>query len=473
MTAFQEDTARILRGGDSTRQKELGRWTARERLSYLLDPTYHFELGLFQGWKELPAAGVLTTIGQIQGTVCMVIANDATVKAGALFPQSVKKILRAQRVACQWGLPIVYLVDSSGVYLPQQAEVFPDEDDFGRIFRNNSVLAELGIPQIAAIMGNCIAGGGYLPVLCDQIVMTKGSGLYLAGPKLVEAAIGQKVSTEDLGGGVMHASVSGTVDFLEEDDKSCLDRVQKLVDLLEKRPFVEGDGLQKVPESQDCRDLLFEVFETFEEYKKDYGKTLVTGFGRIGQMDVGVVANQKKKCTTATGEIQIGGVIYPDSAEKGARFIHECDRMKLPLIFFQDVVGFMVGTASERAGIIRKGAQLVKAISTASVPKFTIITGSSFGAGHYALCGKAYDPDLIVAWPQAKYAVMGPQQAAKTMQDQALIDRYTEEMDIRFGASKGWVDAIIDPDKTKEMLIKLLPLAKARSLTFHTGVLKR
>jgi len=493
------------------RQARLGRLTARERLEILLDnPDSFFELGIWAGYKmypespDLPAAGVITGIGSVSGKECMIIANDATVKAGAMFPQSVKKLLRAQRIAFECRLPIIYLVDSSGVFLPLQAEIFPDEDDFGRIFRNNAILSANGIYQIAAIMGNCIAGGGYLPVLCDKLLMTEGSGLYLAGPALVKAAIGQLVDPEELGGARMHAEISGTVDFLEKDDRSCLTRIRTLIDLLPEEfktsratyevehyphtiyDIVSGDSNKMY----DMRDLLSCVIDrgSLQEYKKDYGKAIVTAYAKINGMPVGIIANQRKISKTGRGEIEIGGVIYAESADKAARFVMDCNQSKLPMVFLQDVVGFMVGKDAEQSGIIRSGAKLVSAISNSIVPKITVIVGNSFGAGNYALCGRAYDPNFIFAWPNAKYAVMGPSQAADTLfeiqeksqgsanaekMQEEIEKRYAEEMDIRFGAARGWVDKIISPHLTREFLTKALILAKRAPLSpkiFHTGV---
>jgi 3-methylcrotonyl-CoA carboxylase beta subunit len=514
----------LLRGGGDKsgqeRQVRLGRMTVRERLKNLLDQGKPlFELGLWAGykmyseWGELPAAGVVTVIGSVSRHRCMIIANDATVKAGAFFPQSVKKVLRAQRIAFECRLPIIYLVDSSGVFLPLQEEIFPDEDDFGRIFRNNAVLSAAGIPQIAAIMGNCIAGGGYLPVLCDKLLMTEGSGLYLAGPALVKAAIGQEVDPEELGGAKMHFEISGTVDFLEPNDKSCLDRIRSLVDLLpcdekcdEDPSFAEPensvDRLYEIvsadgKKAYDVRHLLQCIVDknSFIEFKSGYGQTLVTGCAKVGGIAVGIVANQRIAAKTGTGEIEIGGVIYSDAADKAARFIMDCNQTKLPLLFLQDVMGFMVGKEAEQSGIIRKGAKLVSAVSNSVVPKITIIVGNSFGAGHYALCGKAYDPNFILAWPSAKYAVMGSDQAAYTLlrvQEHAaerhgehwdkddvqkmrekVKGKYDEQMDIRYGAARGWIDAIIAPSETRSSLIYLLGLVKRAPVTarsFHTGV---
>lgn len=514
----------ILRQGGGQegyeRQKRHGRLTVRERLHHLLDdPNDFLELGLwaayqmYNEWGGLPAAGVVTGIGKVVGRSCMIIANDATVKAGAMFPQSVKKLLRAQRIAFECKLPILYLVDSSGVFLPLQSEIFPDEDDFGRIFRNNAVISAAGVPQIAAIMGNCIAGGGYLPVLCDTLLMTKGSGLYLAGPALVKAAIGQEVDTESLGGAKMHASISGTVDYLEEDDLACLKRLRSLVHFLPKSEepsvelkepaidptsfynFVSADGTK----AYDVHDLLNGIVDrdSFQEYKAEYGKTLVTGYAKIGGIPVGIVANQRLHITTGRGAIEIGGVVYADSADKAARFVMNCNQMQLPLIFLQDVMGFMVGKEAEQSGIIRSGAKLVSAVSNSIVPKITVVVGNSFGAGNYALCGKAYDPNFIIAWPNAHFAVMGGDQASDTLvtileksvkRKGEILDaegsaklrnqvkeNYQQQMDIRFGAARGWLDAIVAPHKTRQTLIEMLKVVKPASgekRSFHTGVIQ-
>jgi acetyl-CoA carboxylase carboxyltransferase component len=449
----------------------------------------------------------------------MVIANDATVKAGAFFPQTTKKVIRAQRIAFECALPIVYLVDSAGVFLPMQDEIFPDEDDFGRIFRNNSVISAAGIPQFAAIMGNCVAGGAYLPVLCDKILMTKGSGLYLAGPSLVKAAIGQIVDAEELGGAQMHAEISGTVDFFEKDDPSCLKRLRSLVALLPEakssgalgdralpgasKPAKHPDAIYNLisfdgQKNYDTRDLLATVIDekSMNEYKADYGKTIVTAYARINGRPVGIVANQRLQVRTKKEGIQMGGVIYSDSADKAARFVMDCNQTGLPIVFFQDVTGFMVGRVAEESGIIRSGAKLVNAVSNSIVPKITVVVGGSFGAGNYAMCGKAYDPRFIVAWPTARYAVMGAAQASDTVfailararergdkkatqeELEELRDKvkqsYEEQTDIRYGAARGWVDAIIQPHETRDILIRLLeyvsrPMPRAG---FHTGVIQ-
>jgi 3-methylcrotonyl-CoA carboxylase beta subunit len=520
---FLKEEAVIAEGGGADgkeRQKRLGRLTARERLQLLLDKDSLFvELGLWAAWKmysewgELPGAGVITGIGKVSGRSCMVIANDATVKAGAMFPQSVKKVLRAQRIAYECRLPIIYLVDSSGVFLPLQEDVFPDEDDFGRIFRNNAVLSAEGIPQFAAIMGNCIAGGGYLPVLCDKLLMTEGSGLYLAGPALVKAAIGQIVDTEELGGAKMHAEISGTVDFLESDDTACIQRLRALIGFLPEEadvPVEKASTKRKVEdvyelvkldshEGYDMHHLLDCILDrdSFQEYKADYGKALLTGYAKIKGVPVGIVANQRISSVTGKGKIEIGGVIYSESADKAARFVMDCNQVGVPILFFQDVMGFMVGKDAEQSGIIRSGAKLVNAVSNTIVPKITVVIGNSFGAGNYALCGKAYDPHFIVSWPNAKYAVMGADQAANTLfsvqmkaaerrgtpldkeaaekMHEEIKNRYDQQMDIRYGAARGWVDAIIVPHETREVLSRFLQLVKRSpkiKSTFHTGVIQ-
>src|ERR1700720_1859398 len=408
------------------RQHKLGRLVARERIARLLDrDAKFFEIGLwaaykmYEQWGRVPAAGAVAGIGNVANVPCMIVANDATVKAGAFFPQTVKKLIRAQRIAFENNLPLIYLVDSAGVFLPMQDEIFPDEDDFGRIFRNNSVISAAGVPQFAAIMGNCVAGGAYLPGLCDQILMTPGSGLYLAGPSLVKAAIGQIVEAEELGGARMHSEVSGTVDFFEKDDPSCLERLRSLVSLLPEatgaQAKIDNKAFKpaKTPaavydlvsldgqKNYDARDLLASVVDanSIDEYKADYGKTLVTAYARIAGRGVGIVASQRLQVRTKKEGIQMGGVIYSDSADKAARFIMDCNQDGLPIIFFQDVTGFMVGRDAEQSGIIRSGAKLVNAVSNSVVPKITVVVGGSFGAGNYALCGKAYDPRFIVAWP--------------------------------------------------------------------------
>lgn len=517
---FLAQEAKIREGTSQERHKRLNRMTARERLKALLDEdSSFFELGLWAGfkmyeeWGEFPAGGVITGIGRVEDRVCMIIVNDANVKAGAMTPQSVKKVLRAQRIAFECRLPILYLVDSSGVFLPLQDEIFPDEDDFGRIFRNNAVLSASGIPQFAAIMGNCIAGGGYLPVLCDKLLMTEGSGLYLAGPALVKAAIGQVTDPEELGGAKMHAEISGTVDFLEPDDAACLKRLRSLVELLPPDSHFVQSETEAAKSSTQLYDLIgasnqktYDVHAVIDcivdkdswiEYKANYAKTIVTGYAKIGGIAVGIVANQRTATKTGKGEVEIGGVLYADSADKAARFVMDCNQTKIPIIFFQDVVGFMVGREAEQSGIIRSGAKLVSAVSNSTVPKITVVIGNSFGAGNYALCGKAYDPNFIIAWPNVSYAVMGADQAADTLltvQERAaqregkvleqeelqklrakIKQSYEKQTDIRYGAARGWVDAIIAPDQTRQSLIFLLEMVKRAPITektFHTGVIQ-
>ncbi|MCC6360440.1 MAG: acyl-CoA carboxylase subunit beta [Phycisphaerales bacterium] len=481
-----------------------------------LTPDRFLELGLwaadgmYSDVGGVPAAGVVVGLGRVAGRLCVIVANDATVKAGAFFPATCKKVLRAQRFALENRLPIVYLVDSAGVYLPMQDEIFPDEDDFGRIFRNNAVMSARGVPQIAAIMGNCVAGGGYLPVMCDTLLMTEGSGLYLAGPALVKAAIGQTATSEELGGAAMHASISGTIDYREPNDELCIERLRRLVGKLGAAPATPFNrttprppkrgaedifapvaaGLPKggagiLPAAPpinwgaatyDVRDLLAHLVDadTFDEFKADYGQSIVCGFARLDGWAVGIVANQKKQVKPAKGPLQFGSVIYVDSADKAARFILDCNQMKCPLLFLQDVNGFMVGRDSEQEGIIRSGAKLVSAVSNSVVPKITLITGGSFGAGNYAMCGKAYDPRFIFAWPTAKYAVMGAGAAAKTLLhievealkrkghepdeaemrllEKTITDHYETSMDIRYAAARGWVDAIIPPAATRQVI---------------------
>ncbi len=524
--AIAKEESVLREGGGKAgqeRQRKMNRLPVRERISHLLDKdSPFFEVGLwaaykmYEQWGKIPAAGAVAGIGNVGGAPCMIVANDATVKAGAFFPQTAKKLIRAQRIAFECSLSIVYLVDSAGVFLPMQDEIFPDEDDFGRIFRNNSVISAAGIPQFAAIMGNCVAGGAYLPILCDKILMTKGSGLYLAGPSLVKAAIGQTVDAEELGGAQMHAEISGTVDFYEKDDLSCLKRLRSLIALLPEankskafeasketaKPAKSPDAVYELvsfdgQKQYDVRDLLASVVDanSIDEYKAGYGKTIVTAYARIDRRPVGIVANQRLQVRTKKEGIQMGGVIYADSADKAARFVMDCNQTSLPIIFFQDVTGFMVGRDAEESGIIRSGAKLVNAVSNSVVPKITVVVGGSFGAGNYAMCGKAYDPRFIIAWPTARYAVMGAAQASdtvfavlararerdKTSSPQELEElrntvkkNYEEQTDIRYGAARGWVDAIIQPHETRDVLTRLLqyvsrPMPKAH---FHTGVVQ-
>lgn len=522
---FEAQEAELKQGGGAkaaARQHEKHRLTVRERIERLCDPDAPFiEFDLWAGWQMYeawggaPAAGVVCGVGMVAGRRQMIIANDATVKAGAFFPATTKKVLRAQRIAFQNRLPLIYLVDSAGVFLPLQEDVFPDEDDFGRIFRNNAVLSAAGLGQIAAIMGNCVAGGGYLPVLCDKLLMTDGSGLYLAGPALVKSAIGQEVSSDDLGGAEMHARVSGTIDYRDPNDEACLERLRRLVELTPPEPATmppfsrvaavppqrPGSDLYDVVSTNprrdyDVRQVLDCVVDagTFDEFKPEYGQTLVCGTARLGGFPVGIVANQHHQVRPADGPIQFGGVLYVDSAEKAARFVMSCNQDWLPIIFLQDVNGFMVGRDSERDGIIKAGAKLVNAISNSRVPKLTVILGGSFGAGNYALCGKAFDPRLIFAWPTARCAVMGGDQATSTLLDvtiksmerqghkvdaqelaelrSSIKGTYDAATDVRYGAARGWVDRIIDPASTRDELIYALELATrhAESEPFRLGV---
>ncbi|MCD0165530.1 acyl-CoA carboxylase subunit beta [Deinococcus sp. 12RED42] len=510
------DRLTVHAGGGSKaqqRQHDKNRLTARERIRQLIDDGTPFdELMTFAGWEMYqdvggcPSGGTVTGIGQIQGRPWMIIANDATVKAGAFFPITAKKVIRAQTIALENHLPVVYLVDSAGVYLPMQDEIFPDQDDFGRVFYLNARMSARGIPQIAAIMGNCVAGGAYLPVMCDTLIMTEGSGLYLAGPALVKAAIGQVVDSEDLGGASMHASIAGTVDYKEPDDAAALRRIRALADLYaqgESAPFArrrkdtlpapERDLTDLVgfdgSKTYDVRDLITALVDggEFHEFKAEYGETLVCGFARAGGFPVAFVANQRtviKKKLKSGGEpglrtrIEVGGVIYGDSADKAARFIMDANQAGVPLVFLSDVTGFMVGRDSEQEGIIRRGAKLVNAVSNTVVPKITIITGGSFGAGNYAMNGKAYAPRFLFAWPSAKYAVMSGNAAAKTLMDIQLAalkragtepddedilrlydevkSKYDTELDPRYAAARLWVDEIIEPNDTRERLIRAL-----------------
>jgi acetyl-CoA carboxylase carboxyltransferase component len=522
---FENQSAEIRLGGGQSaisRQHDKGRMTARERIAAVTDNDWWQEVGLwaafemYPDWGGSPSASVVCGVGLISGRRVMIIANDATVKAGAFFPMTCKKVLRAQRIAMHCHLPLLYLVDSAGVFLPLQDEIFPDEDDFGRIFRNNAVISAMGIPQLAAIMGNCVAGGGYLPVLCDKLIMTEGSGLYLAGPALVKSAIGQEYTSEELGGAEMHASISGTIDYREPDDEAALKRVRELIGLMPEtgrdpkfrrdswsEPAVEADAIEKVVplnpqqryEVRDLVDLLVDP-DSFSEYKAEYGQTIVCGYGRIGGFHVGIVANNRTAVMTKKEGMQFGGVIYHDSADKEARFIMDCNQNWCPIIFLQDVMGFMVGRDSEQAGIIRAGAKVVNAISNSRVPKITVITGGSYGAGNYAMCGKAFDPRFIFAWPNARYAVMGGKQAAATILDiniaamkragqtpdaeelEALRVKVTEayetSTDIRYAAARLWVDGIIKPGDTRQFLIQSLEIVTghAENEPFRTGVLQ-
>jgi 3-methylcrotonyl-CoA carboxylase beta subunit len=541
MAALRAEESEIRLGGGAKAaeaQRAKGRLTVRERLTLLLDPGTEFlELGLwaahgmYEEYGGAPAAGVVTGLGRVSGRLCMIVANDATVKAGAFFPMTAKKVLRAQTIALENRIPTLYLVDSAGVFLPLQEDVFPDTDDFGRVFRNNAVMSSLGVPQITAIMGMCVAGGAYLPVMTDTVLMTEGSGLFLAGPSLVQAAIGQKTGAEELGGASMHAEISGTVDFKEPNDHLCLARLRSLVGKIGERagaPFsrVEFDSKVDAPKYAaedlyglidpdpakaannvyDMREVIARIVDRseFDEYKEEFGRTVLCGYARVGGRAVGIVANQKmhQSQTVAVGpqagekRTEFGGVIYTESAQKAARFIMDCNQSLIPLIFLHDVNGFMVGKDAEWSGIIRAGAKMVSAVSTSVVPKITVIVGGSFGAGHYAMCGKAYDPRFLFAWPTARYAVMSGASAANTLAEvrakqmerggkvlsdaekKVLYDEikssYDAQADPRYGAARLWIDAIIDPVKTREVLMTALEAASLNPdvARFNPGVLQ-
>ena len=530
LTEIKNEEEAIRQGGGAKAieaQHKKGRLTARERIAKLIDPkTGFFELGLYAGyemyeeWGGAPAGGTVTGLGRVAGRRVMIVANDATVKAGAFFPITAKKVIRAQNIALENRIPTIYLVDSAGVFLPLQEDVFPDTDDFGRVFRNNAVMSAMRIPQITAIMGMCVAGGAYLPVMCDHILMTEGSGLFLAGPALVQAAIGQKTSAEELGGAQMHAQISGTIDFREPDDDACLARVRALVDKMghgAQAPFdhkkpeppqypaeeIYGIFSAEPGKQYDMREIIARIVDgsRFEEYRAEYGQTVVCGYARIGGWAVGIVANQKKNVTVAapgTGEkrIEFGGVIYTESADKAARFILDCNQNLVPLVFLHDVNGFMVGKEAEWSGIIRAGAKMVNAVANSVVPKIAVICGGSFGAGHYAMCGKAYDPRFIFAWPTARYAVMSGDSAASTLVEikikqleregkklsdpekkdlhRSIRATYEHQTDPRYAAARLWVDAIIDPAHTREALIEALEAAALNPEVreFKTGVLQ-
>ncbi len=549
----EEDEIRLGGGAKAAEaQRAKGRLTVRERLKLLLDEGSEFlELGLwaaygmYEEYGGAPAAGVVTGLGRVSGRLCMVIANDATVKAGAFFPMTAKKVLRAQTIALENRIPTLYLVDSAGVFLPLQEDVFPDTDDFGRVFRNNAVMSSLGVPQITAIMGMCVAGGAYLPVMTDTVLMTEGSGLFLAGPSLVQAAIGQKTGAEELGGASMHSEISGTVDFKEPNDHLCLARLRSLVGKLGQRQqthvpesghaapklvagqmeafsrvafdakvdapkyaaedlygLIDPDPAKAATNVYDMREVIARTVDRseFDEYKADFGRTVLCGYARIGGRAVGIVANQKthqsQTALDGSRRTEFGGVIYTESAQKAARFIMDCNQSLVPLIFLHDVNGFMVGKDAEWSGIIRAGAKMVSAVSTSVVPKITVIVGGSFGAGHYAMCGKAYDPRFLFAWPTARYAVMSGASAANTLAEvrakqmerggkvlseeekKALYDEikssYDAQADPRYGAARLWIDAIIDPVKTREVLMTALEAAALNPevARFNPGVLQ-
>lgn len=516
---------KILEGGGKKRQEKMksqGKMTARERVNYLIDKDSTFyELGTFAGFEMYsehggcPAGGVITGIGTVRGRQCVIVANDPTVKAGAWFPITGKKNLRAQEIAMENRLPIVYLVDSAGVYLPLQDEIFPDKEHFGRIFRNNAIMSSMGIPQIAAIMGSCVAGGAYLPIMSDEALIVEGTGsIFLAGPYLVKAAIGEDVDSETLGGARTQSDISGVTDYKMPDDPTCLDTIK---DLIDKMGHFDKAGFDRVEPLSPQRDIE-EIYGIYSEngskpydttaileclvddskltyYKKDYGKTIICAYARIDGWSVGIVANDRRVHKTASGEVQIGGVIYSDSADKAARFIMNCNQKKIPLVFLHDVTGFMVGTRSEHGGIIKDGAKMVNAVSNSTVPKFSIVIGNSYGAGNYAMCGKAYDPRLILAWPTAKIAVMGGSQAAKVLTQiqvstlkakgespdheaeeelyQKIKARYDEQTSPYYAAARLWVDEIIDPKDTRDFLSTGIRMANEAPIKpFNVGVLQ-
>lgn len=523
---INETEAEIKKGGGEKRIKkhhDKGKMTARERIDMLIDDdTRLYELGLWAGYEMYedeggcPSGGVVTGIGSVNGRDCVIVANDATVKAGAWFPITAKKNLRAQEIALENHLPIIYLVDSAGVYLPMQDEIFPDKEHFGRIFRNNAQLSAKGIPQIAAIMGSCVAGGAYLPIMSDEALIVDGTGsVFLAGSYLVKAAIGEDVDNETLGGATTHTEISGVTDYKMEDDEECLHTVRDLVDKL--GPFDKAGFNRKKP-VEPARDVteIFDLFpddrtkpydmynilecivdqDSFTEYKKGYGQTLITGYARVDGWSVGIVANQRKITKTKKGEMQVGGVIYSDSSDKAARFIMNCNQKKIPIVFLQDVTGFMIGKRSEHGGIIKDGAKMVNAVSNSTVPKITIVVGNSYGAGNYAMCGRAYDPRFMYAWPSAQIAVMGGTQAAKVLtqirvsslekqgkeiteeEEQEIMkeisESYEEQTDVRYAAARLWVDGIINPIETRERISHSIKCANYNPEIeeFKTGVMQ-
>ncbi|MBK9737822.1 MAG: acyl-CoA carboxylase subunit beta [Saprospiraceae bacterium] len=516
---------KIYEGGGHERIKKLheeGKMTARERISYLIDEgTFFYEVGAFAGYEMYaeyggcPAGGVVTGLGKVAGRVVMIVANDATVKAGAWFPITGKKNLRAQEIAMENRIPVIYLVDSAGVFLPLQDEIFPDKEHFGRMFRNNAKMSSMGIPQIAAIMGSCVAGGAYLPIMSDEALIVEGTGsIFLAGPYLVKAAIGEDIDQETLGGAKTHCEVSGVTDYRMPDDKTCLDTIRKLISkqghfekagfdrIASNKPkFSQDEILGLFPENStkpyDVTEILKRVVDDSDllQYKEDYGKTIICAYARIDGWSVGIVANQRLVLKNAAKEMQFGGVIYSDSADKATRFIMNCNQKKIPLIFLHDVTGFMVGRRSEHGGIIKDGAKMVNAVANSTVPKFTIVMGNSYGAGNYAMCGKAYDPRLIVAWPTAKIAVMGGTQAARvltqiqvsTLQKKGLApdpvseqtlfektkEKYDKQTSAYYAASRLWVDAIIDPRKTREFISLGIEMANSGTVEkFNPGILQ-
>lgn len=517
---------KIFAGGGekaAAKQKEKGKMLARERISYLLDPESQWlEIGAFaaedmyQDVGGCPSAGVVTGIGYVLGRQCMIVANDATVKAGAWFPMTAKKNLRAQEVAMENRLPVIYLVDSAGVFLPMQDEIFPDKEHFGRIFRNNAIMSSMGIIQISAIMGSCVAGGAYLPIMSDEAMIVEGTGsVFLAGSYLVKSAIGEDIDNETLGGASTHCEISGVTDYKHPNDAACLDSIRKVMSMIGSPQNAGFDRIKPAPPKlneeeiygllpenrenpYDMREIIHRLLDNseFEEYKALYGQSIICGLGRIDGWSVGIVANQRKVVKSKKGEMQFGGVIYSDSADKSARFIMNCNQKKIPLVFLQDVTGFMVGSRSEQGGIIKDGAKMVNVVANSVVPKFTIVIGNSYGAGNYAMCGKAYDPRLIYAWPSAKIAVMGGQQAAKVLlqiqeaslkakgevitqekEDELLNeikDRYDAQTTPYYAASRLWVDGIIDPLETRKVISMGIEAANQSPIekSFNAGILQ-
>ena len=525
LTDVKNRLDKIKLGGGSKKidkQHAQGKLTARERISALLDKEKpSFEIGAFAAegmYSEhggCPAAGVVIVIGWIEGRQCIVVANDATVKAGAWFPMTGKKNLRAQEIALENHLPIIYLVDSAGVYLPMQDEIFPDKEHFGRIFRNNAVLSSKGITQISAVMGSCVAGGAYLPIMSDEaLIVEKTGSIFLAGSYLVKAAIGEDIDNESLGGADTHCEISGVTDYKAKDDQEAIDTIKGIMGKTGRPPKAGFDRIEsKAPKKDENElygllpedrakpyrslDLIERLVDNsdFQQYKEGFGKTILCGYARIDGWALGIVANNREIIRTKKGEMQLGGVIYSDSADKAARFIANCNQKRIPLLFLQDVTGFMVGSRSEHGGIIKDGAKMVNAMSNSVVPKFTVIVGNSFGAGNYAMCGKAYDPRLIVAWPSAQLAVMGGEQAAKVLlqiekarlskegkfgekEEKELLDRigrrYKEQMSPYYAASRMWVDAIIDPLDTRAWVSAGIEMAdhNPEVKAFNMGVLQ-
>lgn len=504
-------------------EHEKGKLTARDRISYLIDKDSDFlEVGAFAAdgmYKEeggCPSAGVVTGIGYVSGRMCVIVANDATVKAGAWFPMTAKKNLRAQEIAMENHLPVIYLVDSAGVYLPMQNEIFPDKEHFGRQFRNNAKMSSMGIVQVAAIMGSCVAGGAYLPIMSDEaMIVDKTGSIFLAGSFLVKAAIGETIDNETLGGATTHCEISGVTDNKYANDPECLDAIRKIFAKLganpnagfdriqSKHPGISGEKLLEIfpmdrAKPYEMREIIAGLVDggELDEYKKDYGKTLICGTARVNGWAVGIVANQRKIVKTAKGEMQMGGVIYSDSADKAARFIMNCNQRKIPLVFLQDVSGFMVGSKAEHGGIIKDGAKMVNAMANSVVPKFTILVGNSYGAGNYAMCGKAYDPRLIYSWPTAQMAVMSGASAAKTLlqikiaslkktgkeispeEENQLLEeitsKYNEELSPYYAASRLWVDGVIDPRETRKVISMGIEAANHAPITerFNVGVIQ-